>query len=230
MTSEYSSIMHPNTSISPPKPAAALRIKVCGMREAANVAAVAALKPDFLGFIFYPESKRFVADALDAGQLRQLPAGCRKVGVFVDEAPAVIRRQVARYSLDLVQLHGRETPAQCAELEAAGIPVIKAFALDAGFDFETLRPYAPCCTYFLFDTKGEQPGGNGTTFNWELLQNYPLEVPYFLAGGLDEQHAEALAQLHLPGLYAVDLNSRFEVQPGLKDDSKLARMFTSLRA
>ncbi|UOQ70297.1 phosphoribosylanthranilate isomerase [Hymenobacter cellulosilyticus] len=217
------------TSTSPLETAAALRIKVCGMREAANVAAVAALQPDFLGFIFYPKSKRYVAEALDAELLRQLPASCRKVGVFVDEAPAVVQQQVARYNLDLVQLHGHETPAQCAELQAAGIPVIKAFAFDADFDFETLRPYAPYCAYFLFDTKGEQPGGNGTTFDWSLLQHYPLEVPYFLAGGLDEQHAEALAKLHLPGLYAVDLNSRFETEPGLKDDAKLARMFRGLR-
>ncbi|TGE29114.1 phosphoribosylanthranilate isomerase [Hymenobacter metallicola] len=208
----------------------ALRIKVCGMREAANVAAVAALHPDFLGFIFYPKSKRFVADTLDAELLGQLPEGCQKVGVFVDEGTAVIQQQVARYGLDLVQLHGHETPAQCAELQAAGVPVVKAFAFEAGFDFDTLRPYAPYCAYFLFDTKGEQPGGNGTTFDWQLLQGYPLEVPYFLAGGLDEQHAATLAKLQLPGLYAVDLNSRFELQPGLKDDSKLARMFTSLRA
>ncbi|UOQ50998.1 phosphoribosylanthranilate isomerase [Hymenobacter cellulosivorans] len=219
----------PTSTTSSFKPSPGLRIKVCGMREAANVAAVAALQPDFLGFIFYPKSKRFVADTLDAELLRQLPDGCRKVGVFVDETPAVVQQQVARYGLDLVQLHGHETPEQCAELQAAGISVIKAFAFDAGFDFDTLRPYAPYCTYFLFDTKGEQPGGNGTTFDWQLLQDYPFDVPYFLAGGLDEQHAGSLATLQLPGLFAVDLNSRFELQPGLKDDLRLARMFRSLR-
>ncbi|PJJ59660.1 phosphoribosylanthranilate isomerase [Hymenobacter chitinivorans] len=221
--------MTSSTPIEASDTAPALRIKVCGMREVANVAAVAALQPDFLGFIFYPKSGRFVADSLDAGQLKSLPESCRKVGVFVDETSAVIQQQVTRYGLDLVQLHGHETPRQCAELQAAGVPVIKAFSFDANVDFETLRPYAPYCTYFLFDTKGEQPGGNGTTFDWQLLQDYPLDVPYFLAGGLDEQHAEALAQLKLPGLYAVDLNSRFELKPGLKDDLKLARMFQRLR-
>jgi phosphoribosylanthranilate isomerase len=221
--------MNPTTSPTLPEPAAALRIKVCGMREATNIAAVAALEPDFLGFIFYPKSKRFVADGLDKGLLSRLPASCRKVGVFVDESTALIKERVARFGFDLVQLHGHETPAQCGELQAAGIAVIKAFSLDAGFDFETLKPYVLHCTYFLFDTKGEQPGGNGTPFDWQLLRDYHLPVPYFLAGGIDEMHAEALRNLRLPGLYAVDLNSRFETAPGLKDDHKLAGMFRSLR-
>ncbi|MCB2407801.1 phosphoribosylanthranilate isomerase [Hymenobacter lucidus] len=212
------------------KPAAPLFIKVCGMREPANIAAVAALQPDFLGFIFYPKSKRFVADGLDAALLQRLPAGCRKVGVFVNETTAVIKEQVVRFGFELVQLHGHETPQQCAELQAAGIRVIKAFALDSAFDFDTLTPYVPYCAFFLFDTKGEQPGGNGTTFDWQLLRDYPLPTPYFLAGGLGEQHAQTLKTLHLPGLYAVDLNSGFETTPGLKDAPKLAQMLARLRS
>ncbi|MCB2379114.1 phosphoribosylanthranilate isomerase [Hymenobacter sp. BT635] len=211
-------------------PAATLRIKVCGMRQPENIAAVGALEPDFLGFIFYLKSARCVPATLTAAQLPQLPAGCRKVGVFVNESTAVIREKVAQLGLDLVQLHGDETPAQCAELQAAGIPVIKAFAVDAVFDFDQLRPYVSSCTYFLFDTKGEQPGGNGTAFDWRILQGYDLSVPYFLAGGLELEHAAALQQLQLPGLYAVDLNSRFEIQPGIKDAARLAPMFRQLRS
>ncbi|TGE26119.1 phosphoribosylanthranilate isomerase [Hymenobacter aquaticus] len=204
-----------------------MRIKVCGMRQPENIAAVGALEPDFLGFIFYPKSKRQVPATLT--ELPALPAGCRTVGVFVDESTANIRAKVAQLGLDLVQLHGHETPAQCAELQAAGIPVIKAFSVDAAFDFAALLPYVPSCSFFLFDTKGEQPGGNGTAFDWNILRGYTLPVPYFLAGGLDLEHAPALRELNLPGLYAVDLNSRFETQPGLKDAARLAPMLRQLR-
>jgi phosphoribosylanthranilate isomerase len=206
----------------------ALRLKVCGMKYADNIAEVAALEPDFMGFIFYPQSARYVGELLDARLLQSLPAGLRKVGVFVDETVATIRRQVARYGLDLVQLHGHETPAQCAELQAAGTPVIKSFAVDEAFSLDQLRPYAPHCAYFLFDTKGAQPGGNGTAFNWELLRHYNLPVPYLLAGGLGLENAPELLRLDLPGLYGLDLNSRFETAPALKDTKRLRELLRLL--
>lgn len=228
MTFQNSCFMKPALGNSSAEAAAPLLIKVCGMREPANIAAVAAVPPDFMGFIFYPKSGRYVGEALATEQVRGLP--CRTVGVFVNETTAVVQEQVARFDFDMVQLHGHETPAQCAELQAAGVAVMKAFALDSAFNFDQLTAYAPHCAYFLFDTKGEQPGGNGTTFDWELLRTYDLPTPYFLAGGLGEEHAEILKGLRLPGLYAVDLNSRFEQRPGLKDAARLTDMAARLRS
>lgn len=204
-------------------------IKVCGMRESASLTAVAELQPDFLGFIFYPKSSRYVGEELPAAALATLPTGIRKVGVFVDEATDVIRARVEEFGLDLVQLHGHETPFQCQELRTSGLAVIKAFSVGADFDFNQLLPYVGHVDYFLFDTKGAQPGGNGTTFDWHLLEGYPFEVPYFLAGGLELAHAETLRNLRLPGLFALDLNSKFELQPGVKDAPLLGKMFAELR-
>jgi phosphoribosylanthranilate isomerase len=199
------------------------------MREPASLAAVAALQPDFLGFILYPKSSRYVGEELSAEALAALPGGIRKVGVFVNETTEVIRARVRELVLDLVQLHGHETPAQCQELRTSGLAVVKAFSVDASFDFSSLTLFLGHVDYFLFDTKGEQPGGNGTTFDWRLLERYPFDVPYFLAGGLGLLHAEALRNLRLPGLFALDLNSKFEIEPGVKDAALLQQMFHELR-
>ncbi|UOG76668.1 phosphoribosylanthranilate isomerase [Hymenobacter tibetensis] len=205
-------------------------LKVCGMRQPENLAAVAALRPDFLGFIFYPKSSRYVGTQLSQKELAALPAGIRKVGVFVDENTEAVLARVAELGLDLVQLHGHETPAQCATIQAAGVPVIKAFSVGEEFDFEQLKPYVGSADYFLFDTKGAQPGGNGTAFDWNLLSSYNLPVPYFLAGGLSIEQADTLRNLQLPGLFALDLNSRFETEPGVKDAELLRQLFIELRS
>ena len=206
-----------------------LRIKVCGMKFAENITDVATLEPDFLGFIFFPASSRYVADALDSRQLQALPLTIRRVGVFVNETTPNILRIAGQYGLDLVQLHGEEQPEQCAELQAKGLPVMKVFSVGSTFDFATLMPYVSHCTYFLFDTKSDMRGGSGTTFDWSLLKAYPLSVPYFLAGGLDLSHVPALQELQLPGLFAVDLNSRFETAPAQKDVERLRLMLNELR-
>ena len=198
------------------------------MTQPDNLAAVAALQPDFLGFIFYPKSSRYMGERLNGTALENLPAHIRKVGVFVDAPTAQIQARVAEFGLELVQLHGHEPPVQCAELRAAGIPVIKAFGIGEEFDFALLQPYVGQVDYFLFDTKGPQPGGNGTAFDWNVLATYPLAVPYFLAGGIGPEHA-ALRNLQLPGLFALDLNSRFETAPGVKDAILLSRFVNDLR-
>lgn len=206
-----------------------VRLKVCGMARPDNLRAVAALRPDFLGFIFYPKSRRYAAPTLTPAAAATVPAGIQKVGVFVDEDTAVIQERIAEYDLQAVQLHGSETPETCGLLRATGVAVIKAFAVGERFDFERLRPYLGVVDYFLFDTAGTQPGGNGTAFNWQLLESYTLPVPYFLAGGLALEHAAALRNLRLPGLFALDLNSRFETEPGVKDAAQLQQMFNQLR-
>lgn len=211
----------------PPKP---LLIKVCGMRDSANIADVAELQPDFLGFIFYPPSPRFAgAGLLRPELLRALPASVRKLGVFVDEPIAEVLNTLAVYGLDGAQLHGQETPAECAALRAAGVLVLKSFSVGRVLDLESLRPYEGTCDYYLFDTHGPARGGSGLTFDWELLRDYPLATPYLLAGGLGPEHAAALAALRLPGLVGVDLNSRFEIAPGRKDPVRLQAMLGQLR-
>ena len=218
-----------------PQPAAPARllVKVCGMRDPAALAAVAALEPDFLGFIFAPKSPRFVGEALAPESVQHLPRTIWKVGVFVNEATDNILATAQRFGLGAVQLHGQETPAQCEELGEAGLLVMKAFSVGAAVDFAALLPYVPHCDFFLFDTKGAAPGGNGAIFDWNLLSGYNLPVPYFLAGGLGLEHAAELAALHrsqsLSGLVGVDLNSSFETAPGVKDAGRVGQMLAALR-
>ncbi|GAB3225537.1 phosphoribosylanthranilate isomerase [Hymenobacter seoulensis] len=206
-----------------------VRLKVCGMAQPENLRAVAALRPDFLGFIFYPKSKRYMVPTLTPAEAAAVPASIQKVGVFVDGDLETVQARVAEYGLQAVQLHGHETPELCGTLRAAGLTVIKAFAVGEEFEFTSLLPYVNQVDYFLFDTAGAQPGGNGTAFNWQLLAEYTLPVPYFLAGGLALEHAQTLRNLQLPGLFALDLNSKFETEPGVKDATQLQHMFAAVR-
>ena len=222
----------PGAAAQAAQPAAPSRllVKVCGMRDAAALANVAALGPDFLGFIFAPKSPRFVGDVLAPELVQALPPSIWKVGVFVNETTENILAVARRFGLAAVQLHGQESPAQCEELNEAGLLVMKAFSVGQAVDFTALLLYVPYCDFFLFDTKGAAPGGNGAVFDWNLLSAYNLPVPYFLAGGLGLEHAAELAALRLPGLAGVDLNSGFETAPGVKDAGRLSLMLTQLRS
>lgn len=203
-------------------------LKVCGLRDPANATAVANLEPDFMGFIFYPASSRYAPTELSGAAARALPGGPARVGVFVDAALETMLTTATDYGLDFVQLHGRETPADCAALQAAGLRVIKAVTVGEKLNLSTLRPFVPHVNYFLFDTLGQAPGGNGTVFNWQLLRHYNLPIRYLLAGGIGPEHAAELAQLQLPGLAGIDVNSRFEISPGFKDVNALANFQTVL--
>lgn len=198
-------------------------IKVCGMREKENILDVSSIQPAFLGFIFYPFSKRYVG-TIEADIL-ELPDGIKKVGVFVNSSIEEILSKVHQYKLDLVQLHGDESPDQCDALQKNGLKVIKAFSIDESFDFQNINDYQNVVSYFLFDTKGKEYGGNGITFDWEILNQYKLDVPFFLSGGIDLQHIEKIKSLNHKSLFALDLNSRFELKPGYKDVKKL-KIFT----
>ena len=206
-----------------------LLIKVCGMREPANIAAVAELCPDFLGFIFHRASPRYAGAVLRPELLRALPESVRKIGVFVDESPATILATLGSFGLDGAQLHGQEPPTQCAALRQHGVLVIKSFGVSTAVDWEAVRPYVGLCDYFLFDTHGPAPGGNGTAFDWEVLRSYPFPTPYLLAGGLSPDNVAAVAALQLPGLAGVDLNSRFETAPACKNLPRLTAAFAVLR-
>jgi phosphoribosylanthranilate isomerase len=205
-----------------PKPKAMkMKLKICGMKYPDNILEVGALLPDYMGFIFWAKSARYFD-----GQMPELPKSIKKVGVFVNENSAIIEEKIAQYDLQAVQLHGQESVEFCLELKTklnATIEIIKVFSADENFDFSILKPFENACDYFLFDTKGKLPGGNGTTFDWKVLSNYPSTKPFFLSGGIGIEEIEAvneIAKTNLP-LYAIDVNSKFEIEPGLKNIERL---------
>lgn len=198
-----------------------MRVKVCGMRDADNLRALVELQPDYIGFIFYEKSPRYVGDDFDAELLKSFPKTIKKVGVFVNVGIDYIVRMVKKYALDFVQLHGDELPDYCRSLQFKGVNIIKAFAVDETFNFTKLNNYKPHCDYFLFDAKGVNPGGNGTRFDWTVLRRYDNEKPFFLSGGIGPEHVEEIAALTGLRIHAVDINSRFETTPAMKDITRI---------
>ncbi|WP_348810990.1 phosphoribosylanthranilate isomerase [Flavobacterium maritimum] len=194
-----------------------MKLKICGMKYPDNILEVGSLLPDYMGFIFWEKSARYFD-----GDLPNLPKSIRKVGVFVNESIPVILEKIAKYDLQAIQLHGHESVEFCKDLKSeidAAIEIIKVFSVDDTFDFNVVEPFETVCDYFLFDTKGKLPGGNGTTFDWKVLANYPSSKPFFLSGGigLDEMDAvNEILKTNLP-VYAIDVNSKFEIEPGLKN-------------
>ena len=161
-----------------------LKVKVCGIRNLRNMLEVAAVGVDYLGFIFYRPSKRYVGDKPDMELFKQVNSSITKVGVFVDEDVNTMLEIMQRYNLNVIQLHGGETPAVCEKLKAKGAKVIKAFGMDASFDFSVMQPYMSVCDYFLFDTRSYQHGGTGIKFNWHKIDEYEFDKPFFLSGGI----------------------------------------------
>lgn len=199
------------------------------MRNLRNMLEVAAEGVDYLGFIFYRPSKRYVGDTPPMDLFSQVNSRIEKVGVFVDENTDTILDVLHRYNLDVLQLHGSEPPAVCKQLKAKGIKVIKAFGVNASFDFMVMQPYLPFCDYFLFDTRSEQHGGTGIKFNWQKIDEYAFDKPFFLSGGIDAEDVMTILELTHPLLYAVDINSRFETEPGLKDVKKIKEFITAIK-
>jgi phosphoribosylanthranilate isomerase len=205
-----------------------VKIKICGMRDRANIGAVAALRPDYLGFIEYARSPRFVGQGFSVPG--GLPKEISRVGVFVDESLSGVRQRSAHAGYDTVQLHGVESPEFCARIRDSGLRVIKVFRVDAGFDFSQTAPYSAHVDLFLFDALGRQPGGNGIRYDWQVLKRYDQTVPFFLSGGLrPEGLAEDLANLTDMNLYGVDLNSGVETAPGMKDLEKVSASIRFVR-
>ncbi|WP_343563539.1 phosphoribosylanthranilate isomerase [Sphingobacterium sp.] len=206
----------------------AVKIKVCGMKHPDNIAAVTALDVQYIGFIFYEKSKRFVGDT--GREYIKGVKGVAKVGVFVNASLTEICHKIDEFNLNAVQLHGDESPQFCEELKQhTAVTVIKAFGIDQDFDWSVLDAYVGAVDFFLFDTKSSSYGGTGMRFDWSLLQQYKLEYPYFLSGGLDADSVQDALQANDPRLYALDLNSKFEVEPGLKDIDLLARSINSIK-
>ena len=182
-----------------------------------NIEQVATLQPDYLGFIFYEKSAR----NFDAASIPELPNSIKKTGVFVDADLDYILEKISKHNLQAVQLHGKESPEYCKLLQNKNIEIIKVFSIKDEFDFSVLKPYENACDYFLFDTKGKHPGGNGYTFNWNVLNNYPSTKPFFLSGGLGLNEIERINAFVKSKAskycYALDVNSKFEIKPGLKN-------------
>ncbi|MCG9970816.1 phosphoribosylanthranilate isomerase [Christiangramia crocea] len=202
-----------------------LSLKVCGMKQPGNMIQVAELQPDYMGFIFYDKSPRYFDE-----ELPELPAEIKKTGIFVNASIKDILQKVSKYNLNAVQLHGDESAGFCKDLKTelqqlGNTPeMIKVFSVGENFDFQEIKPYEGIVDYFLFDTKTELRGGSGKDFDWKILKEYPSNTPFFLSGGIGPEHGSAIAELkdHFlrigkPALlYAVDVNSKFELKPGLK--------------
>jgi phosphoribosylanthranilate isomerase len=201
-----------------------IQLKICGLRD--NYEAVSALRPDFVGLIFYRKSPRYVGKDFAIPPTGQKG---RRVGVFVNERIEEIMQLARLYELDYVQLHGDESPEVCAQTMQKGIKVIKAFQLHEDFDFHSLKQYRETADYFLFDTKCASYGGSGKSFNWDILQRYDMEKKYFLSGGLGMENLKRLHQLDLRKVQAVDVNSRFEISPGVKDVYALQSFMRKLK-
>jgi phosphoribosylanthranilate isomerase len=205
-----------------------LKIKVCGMREPGNIREVSGLKPDYMGFIFYPGSKRYCG-RLSPSDLKDLPDGIQKVAVFVNTSREEILSACKAYSIRILQLHGDEPPAFCRSFREDGFQVIKVFRVGQGPDMEEMERFAEVCDFILFDTSGEGFGGTGKKFNWDQLQDYTLELPFFLSGGVAPADADRIMDMDIPQLYALDLNSRFEIKPGLKNIEELENFIRKIR-
>ena len=201
-------------------------IKVCGMREAENIREVEALGIDMMGFIFWPKSSRYVSERPD-----YLPKHVKRVGVFVNEAPEQVKRQAADYRLDYIQLHGQESPEQISHLSplTSHLSIIKAFNIATAEDLLQTQPYEGLVNLFLFDTKGKSVGGNGEKFDWDVLDAYHGSTPFLLSGGIGPDDAERVNAFHHPKCIGIDLNSRFELSPGLKDINKLKEFLKKIQ-
>lgn len=199
------------------------------MKYKDNIAAVAKLRPDFLGFIFYEKSARHFDTSTP-----ELPKAIKKVGVFVDEKVEVIVNTIERHQLDVIQLHGHESPEICRLLKTTKKELIKVFSIKNNFDFSVLKHYEDVVDYFLFDTKGKLPGGNGYTFNWDVLKNYPSTKPYFLSGGIGLDEIGKIKDFKKSKTstycYAIDVNSKFEIEVGMKDVDELKQFIKNLNA
>jgi phosphoribosylanthranilate isomerase len=201
-----------------------MKLKICGMKYPDNILEVGALLPDYMGFIFWEKSARYFD-----GIIPELPKSIRKAGVFVNGTVEEIVKKIKKYDLQAVQLHGNESVAFCSNLKNnidSTIEIIKVFSVNDNFNFEVLKPFEEVSDYFLFDTKGKLPGGNGTTFDWKVLEKYPSTKPFFLSGGIGIEELEAVKQIvktNLP-VYAIDINSKFEIEPGLKNKELLKLM------
>lgn len=216
-----------------------MKLKVCGLRDPENIRALLELGLDYTGLLFYPKSSRYVGEdeslADWIARSAALFGDTRRVGVFVNAELELLLNAIHDYGLQAVQLHGDEQPEYLAELRRFArlgtlpqLELIKAFGLHRDFDFGQTEAYAGACDYFLFDTHSTARGGTGQSFDWAVLDHYAGETPFFLSGGIGPDSAEALTRFRHPAWAGIDLNSRFEIEPGLKDVDRIRQFIQQL--
>lgn len=194
-----------------------MKTKVCGLKYSENIMEVASLRPDMMGFIFYKGSKRYVADSLNEGILNAIPISILKVGVFVNEQENIVLDTVKKYHLEMVQLHGNESPRYCETIKKT-VPIIKAFGINDLFDFTLCQAYETAVDLFLFDTASIHHGGSGQKFNRSVMQNYNLSLPFLVSGGIDLEEAKTLINKPIhEKCIGIDVNSKFETNDFRKD-------------
>jgi len=203
-----------------------LQLKVCGMKNSDNIAELIEVQPDYIGLIFHEKSPRNV----DYNFPVKLPDDINKVGVFVNETEGFILDRVERFDIKYVQLHGKESAHFCGRVKKLNRKIIKAFNIHEAFDFNQLKEYEPYCDYFLFDAFGKKAGGNGITFNWSLLKKYTGEIPFLLSGGINIGMEQKLKTINHPMLVGIDINSKFELEPGIKNIKKIKQFSDELRS
>jgi len=206
-----------------------MKLKICGLKHPNNIQQVAEQSPDFMGFIFYDKSPRFVDDKKLAEILKDSYPEIIKTGVFVNEDPVKINEIVSTYGLGAVQLHGSETPELCASFKKTGLKVIKAFGIREASDFDQTERYEGCCDYFLFDTKTKKHGGSGESFNWDLLKFYSGNTTFLLSGGIGIADIDEIKKISHPRFAGIDVNSGFEIEPGLKDIELIKKLTFKLK-
>lgn len=201
-------------------------IKICGLRDPQNIREIIQLKPDWIGLIFHPGSPRYISDPANLTFLNNLAKRPLTVGVFVNPHLGEIFRVTKILNINIIQLHGSETPDFCQELREYGFMVMKTFGIHNDFNFRHTDPYQNKVDYFLFDTRSPKLGGTGEKFDWDLLKEYRGETSFLLSGGIsaDTQCIPKHRQL-----LGVDLNSRFETAPGIKDIGLLQKFFKQFR-
>jgi phosphoribosylanthranilate isomerase len=213
-------------------------VKVCGMKPGQNLLELELLKPEFIGFIFFDRSPRFVGEFLSPSTISNISSSSITTGVFVNSSIDLIKNKVKLYKLRAVQLHGDEDPAFCEQLKfqiGPNLKILKAFGVSENFDFKLCEAYKDAVDYFLFDTKTKERGGSGKLFDWQVLNRYTIQKPYFLSGGIGIDEIKVLKKeiktnpvfKHLIG---VDLNSKFEIEPGLKDLTMVKEALEIIRA
>ena len=199
------------------------------MKFPKNILEVGAFQPDYMGFIFYPQSKRFVGEDFSTKSLEKLPESIKKVAVFVNETSERIIAIKKQFSFDFVQLHGDESVAECEILKEQNIKIIKVFSVDTYFNFNDVTAFEPVCDYFLFDTKTAKYGGSGQRFDWELLENYTLTKPFFLSGGLSIRNIGKIKYPKYPMLMGLDFNSQLEDSNTKKITEEVSELIEKIR-
>lgn len=198
-------------------------IKVCGLNNRDNIFAISKMDVNLMGFIFYKESPRYFNNALSFDEVRQIPKQIKKVGVFVNESIYNVLNTIAHFDLDFVQLHGEESFNYCRELMPY-VKVIKTISVKDKNSILEIHNYSSICNYLLFDTTSPNHGGTGQSFNWRLLEDNEINIPFFISGGVSLENFSEIKKLNLKHLIGIDVNSKFEITPGLKDLNKIQQL------